>query len=134
MLTPVLDIKLFIIMRLSISVLALLPLLSYALPTASVLETTTTLETANVLQAGGPQECRQHRDGTGRGDYQVTKDCCHHVHQDRGQNNVYFNEAEKRCHIRASQILWIHAVKRFCSWGQGVCWEMRLSTQRRVCK
>ena len=23
------------------------------------------------------------------------------------------NEAEKRCHIRASQILWIHAVKCF---------------------
>jgi hypothetical protein len=45
----------------------------------------------------GPIVCTKNRDGTGPTNYQVTKDCCAHVHQDRGRNNVYFNEVQWLC-------------------------------------
>jgi hypothetical protein len=53
---------------------------------------------------GGPADCGRN----GEKDNRVTKDCCHHAQQDRGLNNVYFNEAEKRCMGRGGP--WDNAV------------------------
>jgi hypothetical protein len=39
-------------------------------------------------------------DGGGSNDIKVTKDCCHHFHQDRGINNVYFNDIAHECQGR----------------------------------
>jgi len=66
---------------------AIFPFLSAASP----------VENAVSAAQGGPMVCTKNFDGSGGRDKQVTKDCCHHVHQDRGINNVYFNEADKMC-------------------------------------
>jgi hypothetical protein len=71
--------------------LYLLPFLGVAIPVENTIVVTT------VTLTGEPQSCMENRDGGGRIDRQVTKDCCHHVHQDRGINNVYFNEVEMKC-------------------------------------
>jgi hypothetical protein len=52
---------------------------------------------APLISAGGPEICTNNMDGGGGTDYQVTKDCCAHVHQDRHNNVAYFNEAAKVC-------------------------------------
>jgi len=79
-------------MQLSITLtLSLLPFLGFAIPVDNAIAATA------VSLTGEPQTCMENRDGTGHIDRQVTKDCCHHVHQDRGINNVYFNEYENKC-------------------------------------
>lgn len=76
---------------------AILPFLSAASPVENAVS-------AAQKAQGGPIICTKNFDGTGGRDYQVSKDCCHHVHQDRGIKNVYFNEADKMCMGRGGPV------------------------------
>src|ERR1700761_570594 len=78
-------------------IITILPLFGAAIPVENNVK-------AILAPLGGPQVCTMNMDGTGATDNQVTKDCCHHVHQDRGIHNVYFNELEKRCMGRSGAL------------------------------
>jgi hypothetical protein len=69
---------------------AILPLLTIASPVENAVLAAQSVQ-------GGPLACTHRHDGIAPFDNKVTKDCCHHVHQDRGIKNVYFNEADKTC-------------------------------------
>ena len=55
------------------------------------------IEDIDHVALGGPQVCTKNKEGWGDTDYKATKDCCAHVHQDKGVHNVFFNEAIQMC-------------------------------------
>jgi len=85
-------------MQLSTILLLLIPVIS-AMPTNTANDYTMSKRASQ----GGPQTCTNN----GVIDKQVTKDCCHHVHQDRGITSVYFNQLENMCIGRGG---WSHNV------------------------